>query len=69
MIITFCTSGYKADGDTQCKPYDRFAIVSQLDIVRGYSIDGAGEAMAPIAGPGNSTVYSLRKKKSFSTIL
>lgn len=47
-----CTTGYKADGEKGCKPYDKFAIVSQLDIVRGFSLDGAGEAMAPIAEPG-----------------
>ncbi|CAL4174127.1 unnamed protein product, partial [Meganyctiphanes norvegica] len=52
-----CTTGYKADGDTQCKPYDKFSIVSQLDIVRGYSLDGAGEAMAPIAGPGHNVLH------------
>lgn len=49
-----CTTGYKPDGEKACKAYDTFAIVSQLEIVRGYSLDGAGEAMSPIAGPGKS---------------
>nr|XP_045622888.1 low-density lipoprotein receptor-related protein 2-like isoform X5 [Procambarus clarkii] len=52
-----CTTGYKADGEKACKPYDKFAIVSQLEIVRGYSLDGAGEAMSPIAGPGHNVLH------------
>lgn len=52
-----CTTGYKADGEKGCKPYDKFAIVSQLDIVRGFSLDGAGEAMAPIAEPGHNVLH------------
>ncbi|XP_064102114.1 low-density lipoprotein receptor-related protein 2-like [Macrobrachium nipponense] len=52
-----CTTGYKPDGEKACKPYEKFAIVSQLEIVRGYSLDGAGEAMSPIAGPGHNVLH------------
>ena len=34
-----------------------FAIVSQLDIVRGYSLDGAAEAMVPISGKGHNVLH------------
>lgn len=51
-----CTTGYQADGEKGCKPYDKFAIVSQLEMMRGYSLDGAGEAMTPVAGAGMSGV-------------
>lgn len=47
-----CTTGYQADGEKGCKPYDKFAIVSQLEMMRGYSLDGAEEAMTPVAGTG-----------------
>ena len=47
-----CSTGYQPDEETRCKPYKSFAIVSQLDIVRGYGLEDAAEAMAPISGPG-----------------
>ena len=54
-----CTTGYKSskDGDQQCQPFKTFAIVSQLDIVRGFSLKESAEAMAPIAGPGLLKIY------------
>ena len=52
--VCLCSTGYKKEQETRCKPYKSFAIVSQLDIVRGYSLDGAAEAMKPIAGPGKN---------------
>lgn len=56
-----CTTGFKAEGEKACKPYEKFAIVSQLEIMRGYSLDGAGEAMTPVAGPGKMNIcyYSV----------
>ncbi|KAK4320921.1 hypothetical protein Pmani_008239 [Petrolisthes manimaculis] len=52
-----CTTGFKADGEKACKPYEKFAIVSQLEIMRGYSLDGAGEAMTPVAGSEHNILH------------
>ena len=50
--VCACAVGYKHDGRTRCSGYDSFAIVSQLDVVRGFSLSDHDEAMTPIAGPG-----------------
>ncbi|CAM1327224.1 Uncharacterised protein PB.8386, partial [Pycnogonum litorale] len=49
-----CGTGFTIEGDTGCKPYKSFAVVSQLDIVRGFSLTDHAEAMQPITvnGPG-----------------
>lgn len=54
-----CTTGYQPDGEKGCKAYDKFAIVSQLEMMRGYSLDGAGEAMTPVAGRGKFLIFAL----------
>ncbi|XP_063861273.1 low-density lipoprotein receptor-related protein 2-like isoform X3 [Scylla paramamosain] len=52
-----CTTGYQADGENGCKPYNKFVVVSQLEMMRGYSLDGAGEAMSPVAGTGHNILH------------
>ncbi|XP_076061029.1 low-density lipoprotein receptor-related protein megalin isoform X2 [Oratosquilla oratoria] len=52
-----CSTGYKTKDDTMCQPYDKFAIVSFLKLVRGYSLEDASEAMAPIVGPGHNVLH------------
>lgn len=54
-----CSIGYKKDADITCSPYSTFAIVSQLDISRGFSLKDSSEAMTPIAGPGKLLFLSL----------
>lgn len=50
--ICGCAVGYVKEDDFHCTPYKNFAIVTQLDIARGYSLTDSSEAMVPIAGPG-----------------
>ncbi|UYV70470.1 hypothetical protein LAZ67_7003147 [Cordylochernes scorpioides] len=52
-----CSTGYLPDGETSCKPYHSFAIVSELDKARGFSLEDHAEAMAPIAGPGHNILH------------
>lgn len=47
-----CSVGYTKEDDFHCSPYKNFAIVTQLDITRGYSLTDPSEAMVPISGPG-----------------
>ncbi len=46
-----CSVGYSKE-ELNCLPYKSFAIVTQLDITRGYSLTDSSEAMVPISGPG-----------------
>lgn len=55
LRVCRCSTGYQPEEETKCKPYKSFAIVSQLEIVRGYSLEEAAEAMTPIAGTGGCT--------------
>lgn len=52
-----CGSGFTTDGETRCKAYRSFAIVSQLEKARGFSLLDHGEAMSPIAGPGHNILH------------
>ena len=46
-----CSVGYKTgDTETDCQPYDSYAVVSQLQMARGFDLNGAMEAMVPITG-------------------
>ncbi|CAG0878905.1 unnamed protein product [Cyprideis torosa] len=46
-----CSTGFTEDSTGKCvTATSSFAIVSELNVVRGYSLDGASEAMSPIAG-------------------
>ncbi|XP_056632979.1 low-density lipoprotein receptor-related protein 2 isoform X2 [Diorhabda sublineata] len=51
-----CGIGYKKN-EINCSPYRTFAVVSQLDITRGYSLKDSSEAMVPITGPGHHILH------------
>ncbi|XP_074098383.1 low-density lipoprotein receptor-related protein megalin isoform X1 [Cotesia typhae] len=55
--VCACSMEYRMVGDTKCEPYKTFAIVSQLDVVRGYSLSDTKEAMIPIAGTGHHILH------------
>ncbi|XP_048506028.1 low-density lipoprotein receptor-related protein 2 isoform X2 [Athalia rosae] len=55
--VCACSVGYKKIGDTTCEPFKTFAVVSQLDVARGYSLKDAKEAMVPIAGLGHHILH------------
>lgn len=50
--VCSCSVGYKKENEVSCTAYKTFAVVSQLDITRGYSLKDSAEAMVPITGPG-----------------
>lgn len=50
--VCSCSIGYKKENEVTCTAYKTFAVVSQLDITRGYSLKDSAEAMVPITGPG-----------------
>ncbi|XP_065212523.1 low-density lipoprotein receptor-related protein 2 isoform X2 [Planococcus citri] len=52
-----CSIGYTVEDEIRCSPYQNFAIVTQLDIARGYSLSGSAEAMVPISGPGHHILH------------
>ncbi|XP_043484789.1 low-density lipoprotein receptor-related protein 2 [Leptopilina heterotoma] len=52
-----CGVGYRKTADTRCEPYKTFAVVTQLDVVRGYSLTDSKEAMVPIAGIGHHILH------------
>ncbi|ERL86348.1 hypothetical protein D910_03756 [Dendroctonus ponderosae] len=51
-----CGIGYKND-DSSCSPHKTFAVVSQLDMARGYSLKDSAEAMVPITGLGHHILH------------
>ncbi|XP_066250185.1 low-density lipoprotein receptor-related protein 2 [Euwallacea similis] len=51
-----CSIGYKGN-DINCSPFKTFAVVSQLDKARGYSIKDSSEAMVPITGLGHHILH------------
>lgn len=57
-----CAVGFKKDSDrdTSCSDYKTFAVVTQLDITRGYSLKDSAEAMVPISGPGECPGVACR---------
>ena len=58
--VCACSVGYKKENEVNCSPYKTFAVVSQLDLIRGYSLKDSAEAMVPITGPGTT----IRKKNN-----
>lgn len=54
--VCLCGIGYKKNEIT-CSPYKTFAVVSQLDTVRGYSLKDSSEAMVPISGIGHHILH------------
>ena len=55
--VCACGIGYKKENEISCIPYKSFAVVSQLDVARGYSLKDSSEAMVPIAGPGHHILH------------
>lgn len=55
--ICACSVGYRKENEVVCVPYKSFAVVSQLDMTRGYSLKDSSEAMVPIAGPGHHVLH------------
>ncbi|KAJ8924543.1 hypothetical protein NQ315_000691, partial [Exocentrus adspersus] len=54
--ICACSIGYRKD-ETSCSPYKTFAVVTQLDMTRGYSLKDSSEAMVPITGSGHHILH------------
>lgn len=52
-----CSIGYKKEDEVSCVAYRSFAVVSQLDVTRGYSLIESAEAMLPISGPGHHILH------------
>lgn len=50
--VCACSVGYTKDLDIKCKPQTSFAVVSQLDLIRGYGLLDTLDAIVPISGPG-----------------
>ncbi|XP_013773508.1 low-density lipoprotein receptor-related protein 2-like isoform X2 [Limulus polyphemus] len=52
-----CSTGYHQKETTKCEAYTSFAVVSELDKARGYSLEDHSEAMQPIAGSGHNILH------------
>ncbi|XP_066588132.1 low-density lipoprotein receptor-related protein 2 isoform X2 [Prorops nasuta] len=55
--VCACGLEYRKAGTTNCAPFKTFAVVTQLDVARGYSLKDAKEAMVPIAGSGHHILH------------
>ncbi|CAK1544808.1 unnamed protein product [Leptosia nina] len=55
--VCACSIGYRKENEVNCVPYKTFAVVSQLDIIRGYSLDDSAEAMVPVTGLGHHILH------------
>lgn len=55
--VCACGMEYRKISDTRCEPYKTFAVVTQLDVARGYSLKDSKEAMVPIAGVGHHILH------------
>lgn len=55
--VCACSMGHKKENEVRCKPYRTFAVVAQLDVARGYSLEDSSEAMLPISGPGHHILH------------
>lgn len=55
--VCACGVGHRRVNDISCSPFRQFAVVAQLDLTRGYSLEESAEAMAPIAGPGHHILH------------
>ena len=53
-----CSVGYQVgDSEIDCKPYDSYAVISQLKMARGFDVNENAEAMVPISGPGHNILH------------
>lgn len=55
--VCVCGIGYKKEDDVSCVAFKTFAVVSQLDVTRGYSLKDSSDAMQPIAGVGHHILH------------
>ena len=55
--VCACSIGFRKESDVHCVPYTSFAVVTQLDIARGYSFSDAADAMVPISGPAHHILH------------
>lgn len=55
--VCACSVGFRKENQVNCAPYKTFAVVSQLDITRGYSLKDSSEAMVPISGPNHHILH------------
>lgn len=55
--VCACGMEYKKVTETRCEPYKTFAVVTQLDVARGYSLKDSKEAMIPITGSGHHILH------------
>ncbi|XP_073976140.1 low-density lipoprotein receptor-related protein megalin isoform X3 [Rhodnius prolixus] len=55
--VCACSIGYKKDETGSCGSYKTYAVVSQLDIIRGYSLKDSSEAIVPISGNGHHILH------------
>ncbi|KAK0162271.1 hypothetical protein PV327_008621 [Microctonus hyperodae] len=55
--VCACSMEYKMVGGTKCEPYTTFAVVTQLDVAKGYSLNDDKEAMIPITGTGHHILH------------
>lgn len=53
-----CSIGYKKEHEINCSPFKTFAVVSQLDMTRGFSLKDSAEAMVPISGLGHHILHA-----------
>lgn len=55
--VCTCGIGYKKENEISCSPYKSFAVVSQLDVTRGFSLKDSSDAMVPISGTGHHILH------------
>ncbi|CAH0730104.1 unnamed protein product, partial [Brenthis ino] len=55
--VCACSVGYRKENEINCVPYKTFAVVSQLDLIRGYSLESSAEAMVPVTGQGHHILH------------
>lgn len=60
--VCACSVGYKKELDIKCTPHTSFAVVSQVDLVRGYSLSNTLDAIVPISGPGKIIIFKTIHK-------
>lgn len=52
-----CGVGFKKENEVRCVEFKTYAVVAQLDTIRGYSLKDSSEAMVPISGLGHHILH------------